>query len=50
MIVVKSMWHQFWVNYNLALYPDCLDEEMKKKLILKIEYHQKQLSIADRVP
>lgn len=38
-----GLWHRVRYNYFALLYEDCLDEEIRRKLKEKIEYHERKL-------
>lgn len=37
-------WHNFRMNYHFLLVESCLDDELKRELIIKWEYHKAKLN------
>ncbi|WP_409252167.1 hypothetical protein V1502_19045 [Bacillus sp. SCS-153A] len=37
---IHTFWHNFMLGYNRTLLEGCLDEDLKKKIMNKIDYHR----------
>ncbi|WP_158211644.1 hypothetical protein [Alkalihalobacterium alkalinitrilicum] len=41
----KAFYHRLMYAYNIVLYKDCLDKEMKLKLLKRVIHHEKELNV-----
>ena len=41
---IKRNWHYFWLSYYGLLLKDCIDLEMKRKILKKNNYHKERLA------
>jgi hypothetical protein len=42
-------WHNFRMNYHHLLVESCLDEELKRKLLKKYEYHKSRVVQVEKI-
>lgn len=43
-MILTTIWHRFWLKYNLEMFESCIDQEIKLKLLRKVQYHEMKLN------